>query len=435
MRPSTWIQPGFWWAYLLLSPGVVFGGGYMIPHQTARALGLSNALTAGVTDPSAVYYNPAALGEVDGNRIIVSGSYINVISRVENNGRTAVNNRDDNFIPTLFANYHIPETDFTVGLGTYVPFGLATEYDRAFTRFAAQDTELKTLFVTPAFSWRLSDYLSVGAGLSFVHASGVFSRSLCFDALLLDNGCATVGGPFEGRIRISDSANAFTYNIGLLVKPRDDVKVGFSYRGRSDIQFDLADVNFGGPFSLRKTKGNIRPLPLPPVIDVGIFWQINPQWGAEFVYEFTRWSELKTFGVAFLPATTFVPLGAPVASFRLAENWRNTSTLRLGSFYRLTADVELRAGIGVEETPIPGKTSNPAIPGANALTLNAGMGYAWNNFIIDLGYMAGFYEKRTVFNSEIEGLPATGILFLGAPGKDKHQAFNNFVSFTVGYKF
>jgi len=435
MRPSTWIQYGFWWAYLLLSPGVVFGGGYMIPHQTARALGLSNALNAGVTDPSAVYYNPAALGEVDGNRIIVSGSYINVISRVENGGRAAVNERDGNFIPTLFANYHIPETDFTVGFGAYVPFGLATKYDRSFTRFAAQDTELSTLFVTPAFSWRLSDYLSVGAGLSFVHASGVFSRALCFDALLLDNGCATVGGPFEGRIRISDSANAFTYNIGLLVKPRDDVKLVLSYRGRTDIHFDSADVSFGGPFSLRKTKGNIRPLPLPPVIDVGIFWQINPQWGAEFVYEFTRWSELKTFGVAFLPATTFVPLGAPVASFRLAENWRNTSTLRLGGFYRLNGSIEFRAGIDVDETPIPRKTLNPAIPDASTLTLHAGIGYAWNKFSIDAGYMAAFYQTRKVFTSELEGIPATGIPFLGAPGGEKYHAFINFVSLTAGYKF
>jgi len=108
----------------------VFAGGFMVPHQTARGLGLASAVTAGVDDPSAVYYNPAALGEVSGDNILISGSYINVINSVENGGRKAVNQHDDNFLATLFANYHVPGTDFTIGMGMYTPFGLATTYEK-----------------------------------------------------------------------------------------------------------------------------------------------------------------------------------------------------------------------------------------------------------------------------------------------------------------
>lgn len=50
---------------LIFATAVLFGGGFMIPPQTARALSLGNAVTAGVNDPSAVYHNPAALGEVE----------------------------------------------------------------------------------------------------------------------------------------------------------------------------------------------------------------------------------------------------------------------------------------------------------------------------------------------------------------------------------
>jgi long-chain fatty acid transport protein len=431
----------FHWAFvtlsLILQEPYCLAGGFMIPHQTARGLGLSNALTAGVNDPSAVYYNPAALGEVGGNNLLVNGSYINVINSVENDGRTARNQHDDHFLASLFANYHIPGSDFTLGIGTYTPFGLATSYENDFTRFAAERTELKTIFVTHGVSWHPSKYFSIGGGLSFVHASGLFSRSLCFDFVI--DGCVTREGPLEGRMRLTDTTNAFTYNLGVLVKPSESLKLGFSYRARTDLKFDNADVKFGGLFSPAITNARVRPLPLPPVINAGVFWQIDPAWGAEFVYEYTRWSEFARFKAKFSPAPTFLPFAVPLTGFSLPENWRNTSTLRLGSFFKINRSWEIRGGATVEESPIPNKTLNPAIPGADLLTLNGGVGYKWQSFSVDLGYMAVFYKTRTVRNGELEGLPATHIPFLGAgflsAAKDKYQTFNNFVSLSLGYHF
>jgi long-chain fatty acid transport protein len=405
----------------------------MIPHQTARGLGLSNAMTAGVNDASAVYYNPAALSAINGDNILTSGTYINVANSVENSGRKSRNKHDDNLLASLFANYHIPGSDLTLGIGTYAPFGLATEYGSdAFTRFAAIDTKLKTLYVTPALSWSPSNFFSVGAGLSFVHASGVFSRALCLDPI---SGCTQPLG-LEGKIRITDTTDAFAYNLGVLVKPTDYLKFGFSYRSRVDLRFDSADAKFAGAFSTPTVKASLSPLPLPPVIDVGLFWQITPSWGAEVVYEYTRWSEFKNFTATLSPATVFLPLGAPIPGFKLPEDWRNTSTLRLGGYYALHKNWELRGGMAVEQAPIPNKTLNPAIPDADKLTLNAGIGYKWEKVSVDLGYMAVFYKTRRVTNDELEGLPVTAPLFYaGAPGKDKYETFNNFVTISIGYRF
>jgi long-chain fatty acid transport protein len=435
MRWKSSLFFGIFAVFLMPSASVtkVWAGGYLIPHQTARGVGLSNAMTAGVNDASAVYYNPAALSEVNGDNLLVSGSYVNIINSVENSGRKSRNKHDDNFLASFFGNYHIPGTDFTLGIGTYAPFGLVTEYGKdAFTRFAAINTELKTIYVTPALSWHPSNYFSVGAGLSFVHASGVFSRALCLDPI---SGCTQPLG-LEGTVRVTDTVDAFAYNLGFLVKPTDNLKFGFSYRSRVDLRFDNADAKFGGSFSTPTVKANVSPLPLPPIINAGLFWRITPSWGAEFIYEYTRWSEFKNFTVTLSPTPIFLPIGVPIPGFSLPQDWKNTSTLRFGTYYALNNNWELRGGIAVEETPIPSKTLNPAIPGADLLTLNAGIGYKWDKISLDLAYMAVFYKTRRVTNDELEGLPATAPLFYaGAPGRDKYETFNNFVTISIAYRF
>src|SRR5438094_3913481 len=73
----------------------VFAGGFAIPPQTAKAESMGGAATAGIDDPSAVYVNPAALTEIDGNQIISGFTYVNTISSVRNSGVTSRNLHDD----------------------------------------------------------------------------------------------------------------------------------------------------------------------------------------------------------------------------------------------------------------------------------------------------------------------------------------------------
>jgi long-chain fatty acid transport protein len=418
--------------FSLHMPGNVrvgFAGGYAIPPQTARTQSMGGAAVAGVEDPSAVYVNPAALTRVDGNQVLGGMTYINTISSIKNSGASSRNTHDDDFVPNLFANYHIPNSQFSIGIGTYTPFGLATSYrPNEFTRYAAIRSELRTIFVTPSIAWKPVPYLSLGGGVSFVHSSALLSRAIFF-------------GPFgDGKIRITDTDNAYAYNLGILIQPIDQLRLGLTYKSRVKLEFDSADVKFadaaGAGGTVASAKATAINVPLPPTINFGIHWQVNPSWGLEFQYDFVRWSEFEHLKAKFPVPLPGLLGGFPISGFLLPQNWKDASTLRFGTSYKLTQNLEGRAGLALEETPIPASTLGPVIPGADYLCLTAGLGYKWKSINVDLGYMAVFYKSRSVNNTVLEtGGDPNALSFPGVPGKDKYRLFQNLVGIHARYAF
>jgi long-chain fatty acid transport protein len=404
-------------------------GGYAIPPQTAKAESMGGAATAGVSDPSAVYVNPAALTQIEGNQIIGGVTYINTVGNLKNSGVTSRNIHDDDFIPNLFANYHIPNSNFSLAIGSYAPFGLATSYKpQSFTRYAALRSELRTIFITPTIAWEPLPYLSVGGGVSFVHSSGLLSRAIFF-------------GPFgDGKLRVTDTDDAYGYKLGLLLKPTEYLRFGLTYTSRVDINFNSADVKFAdapgaGGFSATAKASGID-LPLPPIINFGIHWQVDPKWGLEFQYDFARWSEFQNLKASFSTPLPGLGGAVPISGFFLPQNWKDASTLRFGTSYKLNQNFELRGGMALEETPIPSNTLGPAIPGADYLSLTGGVGYNWQRIKIDVGYMAVFYKSRRVTNNVLEtGGDPNALPFPGVPGKDKYKLFQNLVGLHFGYTF
>ena len=278
-------------------------------------------------------------------------------------------------------------------------------------------------------------YVSVGGGVSFIHSSTLLSRALYL-------GAVDIG---EGRLRITDTDNAFGYHSGLLVGPFAGVKFGLSYRSRVDLNFNNADVKFqdaafaGGASTQVRGKGIH--IPIPPVVSAGVHWQINPRWGAEFVYDFTRWSEFETLKVRFNAPLPAIGGQFPISSLEVPQNWKNTNTLRFGTTYKLDESLELRAGLALDETPAPKSTLSPVVPTADILALSSGLGYDWKSWKLEIGYMALFYKNRRVNNNVLEGsnVIVNGAVaapaFPGTPGRDKYEIFNHFVSLNLRYGF
>ncbi len=430
-------------AFLLLTLGESLAGGYAIPQQTAKAIGQASAITASVNDPSAVYYNPAVLTEVDGNQLLGTLNYINVQSNVQNRDTTfksdtkSINRQAHNFIPTFFANFHIPESKFTLGLGFYAPFGLSVDYDEdAFTRYAVIEGEISPYYINGAIGWRPNELIAIGAGVSYVGASANLSRAIYLDAVLGFPGPSSSDASAE----INGRTETATFNLGLLLKhPSLPLKFGITYRGRAFLDLKGANVKFQDAAILggtqTRTEVSDGSIVLPMVVSAGINWQINPKWSLEFVYDWTKWNDLQSLMVTFETPLPAAGGAVPIPSLTVSADWKNTSTLRLGTLFQLNKTWDFMAGIAVDETPIPNNTLNPIIPGADILALNAGVAYTWRMLKLTFSYMAVFYQDRTVQNDMLEAeqtaIPAQPF----TPGPDKYETFNNFVSLGLRYRF
>ena len=61
---------------LLFTASTAFAGGFRLPEQGAKAMGMGFAFTAQADDPSAIYFNPAGLTQLKGNNVMVGVTYM-----------------------------------------------------------------------------------------------------------------------------------------------------------------------------------------------------------------------------------------------------------------------------------------------------------------------------------------------------------------------
>ena len=96
------------------------------------------------------------------------------------------------------------------GLGVNAPFGLVTEYDGSWLgRYQAVKSEVKTINVNPAFSFKPTDNVAIGFGVNWQRIEAEFTNKVNYSGALLQaaalNGIAP-GSPTYNAIAASANA-------------------------------------------------------------------------------------------------------------------------------------------------------------------------------------------------------------------------------------
>ena len=148
-----------------------FGGGFEVLQQSPRASGQADAFAAQADDPSAIWYNPAGLTQLQGTHFLVGGYLIDPSYRFD--GPTADATMDKlSFLPQVYAESDFGLEDFRFGLGVNNVFGINEDWGQN-TPFATVFTKghLYVINIEPTVAYQVTENFSLGVGLNVYFGS------------------------------------------------------------------------------------------------------------------------------------------------------------------------------------------------------------------------------------------------------------------------
>ncbi len=421
--------------------------GFRLPEAGAKAMGMGFAFTAQADDPSAIYFNPAGLTQLEGQNVMAgvtfireNGSKFTGTTPLSGGATISETQKDlDFYVPNAYWTRKA-SPNFAYGIGIFVPFGLGQEYqDRNTSVFRNQITkiDLQTLVVNPTVAWKVNEVLSIGAGIDFMYGKAKLQKA----------GVVNIGSPLNiFQLDLDGDATAWGYNFGLLLTPAKPLKIGFSYRSPFTLEIKDGNVNlfninstvpfvpnpvpppaaftaaqvFGG--TTFSTKGSTT-INMPATATLGIAWTMD-RLTLEADADATFWHSFRSLNIDIANNTPLLP-----DSFT-AKNWDDVVALYIGGEYRVTDPLALRLGFRYDPTPVPAETMGPELPDATRLYYTAGAGYKFSNWTVDLAYMYTDKKDRTVNNQTAPPPPAVGTGFNGTWKGDAHL-----VALDIGYRF
>jgi long-chain fatty acid transport protein len=374
LRPLT--SPFLLASLLAALAGSAFANGTRLPNQNAEATARGNAFVATADNPSAIYYNPAGLTQLPGIQL-QSDAYV-IAARYDYESTAGADvkaERDIAVVPQFYASFTPENSPLSYGLGVYSPFGQSSEWtDTSGFRTTATSNEIIFLTLAPTVAWKISDSLSIGAGIqiNYVEAD-------------LRSGIGIVPGD-EFRFKGDDTS--FGYNIGILWKASERHVFGINYQSRSTSEFE-GDVTLT-PFGV-KAPGTVD-LPFPDVITLGYSWRPTPEWNLEVAVDRTNWDLVNT---PVLRSAAIAPGGTRPIPFE----WKASYYYLFGVTRYLADGWRVSAGYCYSENSVPDATFNPAVPDMDRHLASIGVGREIGAFSFFLTYQHGFKATRTVNNT------------------------------------
>jgi long-chain fatty acid transport protein len=409
---------------LTLTAGQAFGAAFAL--QETSGSGLGNAFAGGAAaaeDASAMWANAASMSKLTRNQIAGAIDAVKFKAQFSNSGSLPAlnqplgNNGGDagswNAVPSVYAVFPI-NPQWAFGVSVNVPFGLVTDYDTGWIgRYQALKSDVKTLNVNPAVSFKITDNFAIGVGANYQQVKATFSQNINYSAgLALAATTAAAGGlippalvpvvvgatpALDSYANITGDDYAWGWNIGLLWDVDKNMRIGAQYR--SGFKYNISGtVNIQNP-SLPALPPALAPvvaglaanvnaalfsggvtadIEFPSITNASVFYKLNDKWDLMGDLQYTHWSTIQN--LTFVRTTGAVLESTP-------ENFRNTWRFSVGTNYHYDDQWTIRAGYAYDQTPVNSTDLTPRLPDNNRNWLTIGAQYKWNkDLALDFGF-------------------------------------------------
>jgi len=425
--------------------------GYQVNAQSTKQAAMGHVGAAMKLGAESMHFNPAGLGFLN-KQIDLSAGFTGVFSKAEFTQPDGYKHKSDNNPSTplyFYGGFKI--YDFlSAGISVTNPYGSTMDWGHNWRGSALiQDISLKSFSIQPTVAWKITDRLSIGAGMMVMFGDFSLSRALIpaggltklqaasqlipeLVPVLEEN--ADIINKYKdisaASTTLSGDANVrLGINVGAMFDITDQITIGVSYRSKvkMKVKEGHAEMKYANENELKGFLGQVNPilikyeqdplivppldagtfeaeLPLPSNFNVGVTYKPNDRWMVSGEVQFVGWGAYKDLNVQFSQEVlNGYSINAP-------KEYKNTRIYRLGGQFAATKRFDVRLGVYYDETPVKTDYLNPETPSMNKLGLTTGFSFRpLENLSIDMAfsYITGFGRDGS-YTDQLSGFKLEG---------------------------
>jgi long-chain fatty acid transport protein len=338
-------------------------------------------------DASTAYFNPAGMGLFQSTQLMLGSQilvpYINFSRNVNatsisgNNGSNA-----GQLTPGMdvYLAYHASE-NLRLGLSVTSPYGGALNYNDGWVgRYVVQNVIFYTINFNPSVAYRISDWVSLGAGLALEYMNLQETVALPIPTLPL----------VDGQVKVSVANYAPGFNAGVMFRPSPSTKIGIAYRSRI-----LHDLHGNTTFLRISTTPNTSTKMIMPQSIIASLAQDFNRFTLLGELGWANWAQMQNTILTVSNYTVVTPL-----------DWNNTYRVGLGGQYRFTPCFLLQAGASYDSSPTNSSHRLPDLPMDRQIRAGAGVMYRF----IPQATLGASYEYLNFGRGNVRNVSTNGSL-------------------------